>query len=245
MPLKLVAIGLVAGLFSSLFGVGGGIVIVPLLILVLRFDGGRDGDLAGRDRDHRARRHDPVRVRRPRRRRVRGPRRAARRRRCDGRRHDPAASLRSRPHNGFRRAPRRPRGLAARRMSATTIIGAVLLGFAAGVLAGFFGVGGGILFVPDPRRAGALAARRRGDLAARDPADRRRGYLASAALRQRALAERPCARARSIAGVGRASRSRRRCPEDTLRRLFALLLLGVAAQLAWRSRRPAPYPSEP
>jgi uncharacterized protein len=37
--LKLVAIGLVAGLFSSLFGVGGGIVIVPLLILVLRFDG--------------------------------------------------------------------------------------------------------------------------------------------------------------------------------------------------------------
>ena len=37
--LKLIAIGLVAGLFSSLFGVGGGIVIVPLLILVLRFDG--------------------------------------------------------------------------------------------------------------------------------------------------------------------------------------------------------------
>ncbi|HZG35372.1 MAG TPA: sulfite exporter TauE/SafE family protein [Gaiellaceae bacterium] len=30
---KLVAIGLVAGLFSALFGVGGGIVIVPLLIL--------------------------------------------------------------------------------------------------------------------------------------------------------------------------------------------------------------------
>jgi len=32
-PLKLSAIGLVAGLFSALFGVGGGIVIVPLLIL--------------------------------------------------------------------------------------------------------------------------------------------------------------------------------------------------------------------
>jgi hypothetical protein len=27
-------------------------------------------------------------------------------------------------------------------------------------------------------------------------------------------------------------------PEDTLRRLFAVLLIGVAAQLAWRSRRP-------
>lgn len=32
-------IGLVAGLFSALFGVGGGIVIVPLLILLLGFDG--------------------------------------------------------------------------------------------------------------------------------------------------------------------------------------------------------------
>jgi uncharacterized membrane protein YfcA len=36
---KLIAIGLVAGLFSSLFGVGGGIVIVPLLILVAGFEG--------------------------------------------------------------------------------------------------------------------------------------------------------------------------------------------------------------
>ena len=36
---KLVAIGLVAGFFSALFGVGGGIVIVPLLILLLGFDG--------------------------------------------------------------------------------------------------------------------------------------------------------------------------------------------------------------
>jgi uncharacterized membrane protein YfcA len=31
-------------------------------------------------------------------------------------------------------------------------------------------------------------------------------------------------------------------PEQTLRRLFAVFLLTVAAQLAWRSRRPAPYP---
>ena len=37
MPLKLSAIGLVAGLFSALFGVGGGIVIVPLLILGCHF----------------------------------------------------------------------------------------------------------------------------------------------------------------------------------------------------------------
>ena len=35
---RLVGIGLAAGFFSALFGVGGGIVIVPLLVLVLRFD---------------------------------------------------------------------------------------------------------------------------------------------------------------------------------------------------------------
>lgn len=34
---RLVLIGLVAGLFSSLFGVGGGIVIVPLLLVLLQF----------------------------------------------------------------------------------------------------------------------------------------------------------------------------------------------------------------
>jgi uncharacterized protein len=34
---RLVLIGLVAGLFSALFGVGGGIVIVPLLIVIARF----------------------------------------------------------------------------------------------------------------------------------------------------------------------------------------------------------------
>lgn len=37
--LKLVLIGLLAGLFSALFGVGGGIVIVPLLILAAGFEG--------------------------------------------------------------------------------------------------------------------------------------------------------------------------------------------------------------
>jgi len=34
---RLVAIGLAAGLFSALFGVGGGIVVVPLLILLGRY----------------------------------------------------------------------------------------------------------------------------------------------------------------------------------------------------------------
>ena len=35
--MRLVAIGLLAGLFSALFGVGGGIVVVPLLILAARY----------------------------------------------------------------------------------------------------------------------------------------------------------------------------------------------------------------
>ena len=35
---KLVAIGLVAGFFAALFGVGGGIVIVPLLVMLCAFD---------------------------------------------------------------------------------------------------------------------------------------------------------------------------------------------------------------
>ena len=34
---RLVGIGLVAGVFSSLFGVGGGILIVPLLLLVAAY----------------------------------------------------------------------------------------------------------------------------------------------------------------------------------------------------------------
>jgi uncharacterized membrane protein YfcA len=35
---QLVLIGLVAGFFSALFGVGGGIVVVPLLILLAKFE---------------------------------------------------------------------------------------------------------------------------------------------------------------------------------------------------------------
>ena len=35
--MRLVVIGVVAGFFSALFGVGGGILIVPLLVLAARF----------------------------------------------------------------------------------------------------------------------------------------------------------------------------------------------------------------
>ena len=55
----------------------------------------------------------------------------------------------------------------------TFLVVAVTLGVAAGVLSGLFGVGGGILFVPILLALGLSAAERGGDLAARDPADRR------------------------------------------------------------------------
>jgi uncharacterized membrane protein YfcA len=35
---RLIAIGLAAGFFSALFGVGGGIIIVPLLLLLLNWE---------------------------------------------------------------------------------------------------------------------------------------------------------------------------------------------------------------
>ena len=35
--MRLILIGLVAGLFSALFGVGGGIVVVPMLLLLHRY----------------------------------------------------------------------------------------------------------------------------------------------------------------------------------------------------------------
>ena len=57
------AIGLAAGFFGALFGVGGGIVMVPLLIGVAAFAArNADGDVARRDRADRARRRGLLRL---------------------------------------------------------------------------------------------------------------------------------------------------------------------------------------
>jgi uncharacterized protein len=128
-------------------------------------------------------------------------------------------------------------------VSASTVVLAIALGFAAGILAGVFGVGGGILFVPTllalglsqldaeatsllailpTVAAGTWRQRRYGNVRIRD-----------------ALVLGVTSIVGAVAGVQIATA----LPEDVLRRLFAILLLGVAAQLAWRARRPAPYPS--
>ena len=130
-------------------------------------------------------------------------------------------------------------------MSATTVALALLLGLAAGVLAGFFGVGGGILFVPTLLALGLsqLEAEATSLLAVLPT-------VAVGAWRQNRYGNvRPRAAlvlgVASIAGAVVGVEIATSLPEETLRRLFAILLLGVAAQLAWRARRPAPYPSKP
>ena len=130
-------------------------------------------------------------------------------------------------------------------MSASSIALALALGLAAGLLAGFFGVGGGILFVPtlvalglsqlDAEATSLLAILP--TVAAGTWRQRRYGNV-----RWRSALVLGAA---SIAGVAAGVQVATSLPEHTLRRLFAVLLLGVAAQLAWRARRPAPYPSEP
>jgi len=129
-------------------------------------------------------------------------------------------------------------------VSAGTIVLALGLGFAAGVLAGLFGVGGGILFVPllvglglgqlDAEATSLLAILP--TVVAGTWRQRRYGNV-----RWRSAA---VIGVTSIAGVQAGVLVATSLPEELLRRLFALLLLGVAAQLAWRARHPAPYASE-
>jgi uncharacterized membrane protein YfcA len=129
-------------------------------------------------------------------------------------------------------------------VSATTVVLALLLGLAAGLVAGFFGVGGGILFVPALLALGLSQVEAEAtSLLAILPtvavgAWRQTGY---GNVRWRTAA---ILGAASIAGAVAGVQIATALPETTLRRLFAVLLLAVAAQLAWRCRRSSPYPSD-
>jgi hypothetical protein len=122
-----------------------------------------------------------------------------------------------------------------------TILLAVSLGFVAGVFAGLFGVGGGILFVPtlvlalglDQLHAQATS------LLAMLPVvavgtwrQRRYGHI-----RMRPALVLGIAGAAGVVAGGFLAES---LPEGALERLFGLLLLAVAAQLAWRALHPRP-----
>jgi uncharacterized protein len=122
-------------------------------------------------------------------------------------------------------------------VSASTIVLALLLGVAAGILAGMFGVGGGLLFVPTlvALGLGQLEAQAT-SLAAILPT-----VLAGAWSQHRYgnLELRPAVTLglASVAGVLAGAATAIALDEDVLRKLFALLLLVVAARLAWRGGR--------
>lgn len=120
------------------------------------------------------------------------------------------------------------------------------LGFAAGVLAGMFGVGGGLLFVPaltlvsDLPQLEAQAT----SLAAMIP------VVFVGAWRQRMhgnvdLRIAVVVGVASAGGVAVGTVVAKSLPEHLLRTLFAVLLLVVAAQLAWSIRSRPPVPDEP
>lgn len=118
-----------------------------------------------------------------------------------------------------------------------TIAFAVALGVTAGVLAGLFGVGGGILFVPTLVAIGLSQHEATGtSLLAILPT-----VLAGTWTQQRFGNVRW--RAAAVVGVAAAVAAQggvflaEAIPEKTLRRLFAVLLVGVAAQIVARARR--------
>jgi len=121
-----------------------------------------------------------------------------------------------------------------------TYVFAVALGLVAGILSGLFGVGGGILFVPILTALGLTQLHAEASsLLAIIPT------VCVGVWRQQRYGN---VRWRSAALLGTASIAAAvggaqvavSLPEATLRKLFAVLLLLTAAQIAWRARRKQP-----
>jgi uncharacterized membrane protein YfcA len=124
------------------------------------------------------------------------------------------------------------------------LLAAGALGLAAGLLAGLFGVGGGILFVPTLALVLGLTqlhAEATSLLAVLPTAAagvwRQRSY---GNVRWRAAL---ILGAAAIAGVEGGVQIAEALPEHALRRLFGALMLAVAAQIAVRVWRKPAYPS--
>jgi uncharacterized membrane protein YfcA len=122
-------------------------------------------------------------------------------------------------------------------ITTTSVLLALSLGLVAGVLAGLYGVGGGILFVPTlvALGLGQLEAQATSLLAVLPTVlvgawnQRRYGNLRARTALVLGLA--------SVVGVEVGARIAIALDETTLRRLFGLFLLAVAAQLSWRAYR--------
>jgi uncharacterized protein len=121
----------------------------------------------------------------------------------------------------------------------TTYVVVALLGLAAGILAGLFGVGGGILFVPALTLGLGLTQlhAEATSLLAILPT-----VVAGGAQQVRYGNVRwriaVLVGAGAVVGVEGGVQLAEALPQHALRRLFAVLLLVVAAQVAWRARRP-------
>lgn len=122
----------------------------------------------------------------------------------------------------------------------TAVALAVALGFAAGVLSGMFGVGGGILFVPTLALVLGLAQleAQATSLAAMIP------VVAVGAWRQSRYGNVRWTAALFVGlvsgiGVGSGAVLAAALSEDVLRKLFAALLVVIAVRLAWSARRGA------
>ena len=117
---------------------------------------------------------------------------------------------------------------------------AIALGLAAGVLAGMFGVGGGILFVPTLTLIGLSQLHAEASsLLAIIPT-----VLVGVWRHERYgnVRWKPAV-AIGAASVGAAIGGAQLAvslPESTLRRLFAVLMLATAGQIAWRARKRQP-----
>jgi uncharacterized membrane protein YfcA len=118
------------------------------------------------------------------------------------------------------------------------IVIAIGLGFVAGVLAGLFGVGGGILFVPTliiVFGLGQVEAQATSLLAILPTVAAgtwRQHRYGNVRWRMAAVIG-----ATAIVGVELGVLTAKALSEQTLRRLFGVLVLAVAVQLVWRARR--------
>ena len=118
------------------------------------------------------------------------------------------------------------------------IVAAIIIGLLAGALGGLFGVGGGLIFVPALVLLfglGQVEAQATSLLAIIPVvvAGTWRQHLYGNVRWRAALVIGITA----VAGVELGVLTAKSLPEETLQRLFGLLLLVVAAQLAWRARR--------